>query len=407
MKLIGPFKQIVTMSNLPSKGSIDDDLLDVIENGGILLKGENIFEVGAFEELVDKYSDKNIELEAVEGDQVALPGFIDCHTHICWSGSRTTDYAKRLSGKTYLEIAQEGGGIWSSVLNTRKASEKELKEITEIRANQLLIDGITTVEVKSGYGLSVKDELKVLKAINKAQTKADLISTCLAAHIKPKDFEGTSKEYLDELTENLLPVLKEEDLTDRIDIFIEDSAFSVPEARTYLQKAKAMGFDVVIHGDQFSVGGSALAIELKAVSVDHLEMADNYEIEQLAKSNVVATVLPGASMGLGLPFAPARRLLDEGCSVAIASDWNPGSAPNGDLLMQATVLGAYEYLTIAETLAGITCRAADALNLSDRGVLKNGYIADIVAFKTNDFREVVYRQGKLKPFKVWKKGSLI
>ena len=406
MKLIGPFTEILTMDKLPAKGPLADDQLEVIPIGGLLIDDEKIVEVGTFAALEQKAIHEEIPVERITTEMVAIPGMIDAHTHLCWAGSRATDYAKRLSGKTYLEIAKEGGGIWSTVLKTREATMDQLCQTVRKHTDQLLSDGVTTTEVKSGYGLSVENELKMLWAIKRCDTEIDLIPTCLAAHILPIDFEGNTKEYLHYMVDELLPKVKEEGLSNRVDIFIEDSAFGVDEARDYLLKAKAMGFDLVVHGDQFSMGGSQLAVELGAVSVDHMEASDDKSIRVLAQSDVVSTVLPGASLGLGISFAPARKLIDEGACLVIASDWNPGSAPNGDLLMQASLLGAYEKLTISETLAGITVRAAKALKLNDRGVLKAGNLADIVAFPTNDYREIIYRQGKLKPVQVWKKGTL-
>lgn len=407
MKLIGPFTQLLTMDHLPFKGALTDDQLEIIPNGGIVIDHEKIVEVGNFDALQKRAFQDHFDIERIETEMVAIPGMIDAHTHLCWAGTRADDYAKRLSGKTYLEIAAEGGGIWSTVQKTREASLKSLQNTTSQHANEMLQNGITTIEVKSGYGLTVDDELKMLRAIKDADTQADLISTCLAAHVCPKDYDGNPSQYLQMIVNQLLPNVRELNLSHRVDIFIEASAFGVDDARVYLQQAKALGFDLVIHGDQFSMGGSQLAIESGAVSVDHLEVSDKKAISAIAKSNVVAVVLPGASIGLGLPFAPARKLLDAGACVAIASDWNPGSAPMGDLLCQAAILGSFEKLTIAETLAGITVRAAKALNLNDRGVLKPGNIADIVAFPTNDYREIIYRQGMLKPVLVWKKGTPI
>ena len=407
MKLIGPFTQLLTMDHLPPKGSIADDQLEIIANAGLMVDDGLVVETGDYLNLEKKAIQHGYEFEKLHGEMVAIPGLIDAHTHLCWAGSRADDYAKRLSGKTYLEIAAEGGGIWSTVQKTRAASLEELQAITQNRANEMLLNGITTIEVKSGYGLSVEAELIMLKAIKTAKTKADLISTCLAAHVCPKDYNGNPTQYLQMIVNQLLPKVKEQNLSHRIDIFIEASAFGVDEARVYLQQAKALGFDLVIHGDQFSMGGSQLAIESGAVSVDHLEVSDKKAISAIAKSNVVAVVLPGASIGLGLPFAPARQLLDAGACVAIASDWNPGSAPMGNLLCQAVIMGSYEKLTMAETLAAITVRAAKALKLDDRGVFKPGNIADIVAFPTNDFREIIYRQGMLKHLQVWKRGTPI
>ena len=185
---------------------------------------------------------------------------------------------------------------------------------------------------------------------------------------------------------------------------MEDQAFSVEQSRNYLIAAQKMGFDLTVHADQFTSGGSALAVELAARSADHLEASTTEDINRLAKSAVVATVLPGATLGLGMPFPPARKLLDAGCCVAIASDWNPGSAPRGDLLTAATLMGAAEKLTIAETLAGMTLRAAQALNLSDRGRLAAHQIADWLEFPVLDYREIMYHQGALKPNQIIKKG---
>ena len=389
--LIGPFTQLLTMDNLPERGKLSDEQLEIIPDAGILHQEGRILAVGNFERL--RRDNPDAEIEFFEGDFVCLPGMIDVHTHICWAGSRANDYAMRLAGKTYLEIAEAGGGIWSTVMKTREASVEELAELTFERAEKLYQQGVTTIEVKSGYGLSVDDEIKMLKAIQLAnqKTSAELIPTCLAAHIKPKDFPGNEQEYLQYIIENLLPEVKKQNLANRVDIFVEKGAFSVSNAKHYLSEAKKMGFDLVIHGDQFSSGCASLAAEIQAISIDHLEYADESEIEILAKSNVIPVVLPGASIGLGEKFAPARKLLDAGCSLVIASDWNPGSAPMGNLLIQAAILGAYEKLSMAETWAALTCRAARALKRNDIGVLKKGNKADFIVFETEDFREILYR----------------
>jgi len=407
MTLTGPFKQLLTMDNLPVKGHLSDKQMEIIPDGGILHHEGKILAIANYQLLKQQYNDATIEL--IEGEYVAIPGMIDAHTHICWAGSRANDYALRLSGKSYLEIAAAGGGIWDTVQKTREASVDVLAVLTEQRAQQLLEQGVTTIEVKSGYGLSVSQELKILEAIALAgkKSQADLVPTCLAAHMLPKDFFGNENDYLQQLTERLLPEIKKKNLTNRVDIFVEKSAFSIQAARTYLHKAKEMGFDIVLHGDQFSVGAVALANETGAISIDHLEMADDQEIALLAKGDVIPVVLPGASLGLGERFAPARRLLDAGTSLVIASDWNPGSAPMGYLLAQAAILGTMEKLTMTEVWAAITCRAAGALKMTDRGILKQGYLADFIAFKTSDFKEILYQQGQMKAEMIWKNGILI
>lgn len=405
--LIGPFSQILPMSGLSHKGPLKDEDLKPIETGGILLEGEQIKAIGLYGELLRSAGDADkIELE---GKHIALPGLVDAHTHICFGGSRAKDYAMRNAGKSYLEIAREGGGIWDTVTRTREASEEQLVKNTVKIAKRHLKNGTTTIEVKSGYGLSVDQELKMLSAIKRAdeQVPIDLIATCLAAHIPPKDFTGSAKDYLDQISQQLLPVVQSDELSKRVDIFIEEGAFTAADALAYLQSAKDMNFDITVHADQFSTGGSELAVKVGALSADHLEASTENEIEILANSPVIATALPGASMGLGCPFTPARKILDAGGSLAIASDHNPGSAPMGDLLTQAAVLGSFEKLSNAEVLAGITFRAAAALNLNDRGILQEGYLADMAVFHTDHYNEVLYNQGNLKPCMVWKNGLLV
>ncbi|SEM15845.1 imidazolonepropionase [Chitinophaga rupis] len=407
MLLIGPFSQILPMSGLPLKGPLQDEQLPLIEKGGILITGDTITAIGRFATLQQEYP--QCEVHFIDKPMVLLPGFIDCHTHICFDGNRNRDYAMRIAGKSYLEIARAGGGIWDSVMKTRIADDVTLAENTVARANRHLQEGVTTIEVKSGYGLDLVNEVKMLQAIQSASlhTAATLIPTCLAAHMLPKDYKGAPAEYLSWILAELLPVLQAEQLAKRVDIFIEETAFTPTDARTFLLAAKQLGFAATVHADQFSAGGSAVAVEAGALSADHLEASTEKEIALLAASNTTAVVLPGASLGLGMHYAPARKLLDAGASLAIASDWNPGSAPMGDLLIQAAVLSAAQHLSMAETLAALTVRAAPALQLTQVGQLEAQYAADMQAYATADYRDILYYQGKLKPELVWKAGILI
>ena len=411
MKLIGPFKQIVTLNNLPLRGKISDKQLEIIENGGILINSENkIEEIGNYEVIANKTKQSLSNSPTLQfSNSVVLPAFIDCHTHICFGGNRANDFAMRNAGKTYLEIAEKGGGIWSSVQHTRNASESELLEKLLERINRLISLGITTIEIKSGYGLNVESELKMLRVMKKAQekTEATLVPTCLSAHLKPKDFEGTSSAYLQYILTEILPKVKQENLSKRVDIFIEKSAFQPEESRKFLEKAKEMGFEITVHADQFTAGSSRIAVEVGAVSADHLEATIDEDIEFLANSETVAVALPGASLGLGEPFTPARKILDKNGILAIASDWNPGSAPMGNLITQASILATYQKLSTAEVLAGITFRAAKALNLKDRGILKKGMKADFVVFETDNFQNILYNQGSLVASEVYIDGEKI
>ncbi len=407
--LLGPFTQLLSMDSMPLKGAISNEQLNPIIRGGIVLQAEHILKCGDYDTLYSEAVASKWRILKLEGEHVVLPGYIDAHTHICFAGSRARDFSMRNSGKSYLDIAAAGGGIKDTVMHTRQCCQHELSRLTQERASSLLAQGITTIEVKSGYGLTVADELKMLRAIKAANENVDaeLISTCLAAHTVPREYNGSSEDYLKEMADELFPILHQEQLCSRVDIFIEKTAFSVIEGQEYISRAKPFNFDITVHADQFTTGGSALAVSIGAVSADHLEASTDVEVALLANSNTIAIALPGASIGLGCAFTPARKLLDAGASLAIASDWNPGSAPMGNLLCQASILACYEKLSDAEVFAAITYRAAASLKLSDRGRLAKGQQADFVIYNTDDYREILYAQGRLQPSEVWKRGKKV
>ena len=390
------------MVNLPERGAISDNSLEIIDDGGVVIEDGKIIEVGDFLSL----SKNDLDVREITYPCVLLPGFIDSHTHVCHYGNRSDEYAKRNSGISYQQILEEGGGIHNTMNSTSNSTDEQLKDDTLNRLKRHFQEGVLTCEVKSGYAPNLEDEVRMLRIINEIDSSndIDLIPTCLAAHVTPKKYES-SKKYLDSIVNDLLPIIKEENLSNRVDIFIEEKAFSITEASNFLEKIKN-DFYITAHANQFTSGGLKVGVDNGAVSVDHLEVITDQEIDYLSKSDTTGVVLPGCSLGLGIPFAPARKLLDYNCKVSIASDWNPGSAPMGDLLMQASLLGSTEKLSNAEVLAGITCRAANALSLEDRGSLENGKIADMIGFKTNDFRDILYNQGKLKPSFICKRGKI-
>ena len=403
MKLIGPFVQLLPMTGMPKRGALSNDQMPVISAAGILVNDGKVVQVGNFEALKSEAN----EVYEIEYPAVAMPGWIDCHTHMLWGGSRAGDFEKRNSGVSYQHILEQGGGIFDTVQRTKEASDQQLLNALVARLTRHLTDGITTVEIKSGYGLSDVDEIRMLRLIKEAKNHAhqQLISTFLGAHVCPLDYN--KEEYLTFLSTEVFPKLKEEALTDRVDIFVEEGAFPADLAFPYLQKAKAQGFELTVHANQFTEGGAYLAAKLGARSADHLEHLDGEEITALAKSSTVAVALPGASIGLGVPFTPARRLLDAGASLAIATDWNPGSAPQGDLICQTAMTAVNEKLTTAEAFAGVTTRAADALGLTNVGQLSSGANADLAVYPTADHREILYHMGGLRPAETIIRGETV
>ena len=390
------------MSNLPLHGALSDNKIEVIEKGGVVISGDKIIEVGNFKNLFKK----KYQLIEINTPQVLLPGFIDCHTHICHFGSRSDEYSKRNAGVSYQKILSEGGGIHNTMSATEKASDDDLLNVTIKRLDRHLKEGVLTCEVKSGYGSNLSEEVRLLSLINQLNTShnIDIVPTCLAAHVTPKGYNSSS-EYLEKIIEELIPIIKKSRLSDRVDIFTEEKAFTVNESLKYLSELKN-DFDITVHANQFSSGGVEVAVKSRAKSADHLEVLNEKEIKLLSESNTSAVVLPGCSLGLGIPFAPARKLLDGNCKLSIATDWNPGSATMGDLLHQASLLGSIEKLTNAEVFSAITFRAADALGLEDRGRIEKNKIADFIGFETNDYKEILYHQGKLKPSLICKRGEI-
>lgn len=394
MELWGPFAQVVTLRNLPEEGKIFDTQLEVIPHGGILVDKDHIVDIKPFSQFKEEY-----RRVPVPYPSIVMPGFVDAHTHLLYAGTRAHEYALKLQGKTYLDIARMGGGILHTVKQTR--SSTSLEDQLKKRLKKQALNGTTTIEIKTGYGLSVKDEINQLKILNEIESPIDIVPTCLAAHVLPPEFTS-AKEYLGVLVDELLPLIHP--YTKRIDIFVDESAFPEKEGFEYLQAAKKMGFSVIVHADQFRKGGAMMAASLSALSADHLETSTEEEIIALKTRKVIPIVLPGASLGLGLPFPKARLMLNRGLPLVIASDTNPGSAPMGDLLTEAAILSAYEKLTNAEVFAAITIRAAKALELNDRGILDKGKKADFIIFPTDDYREILYYQGSLKPIGTVKNG---
>ncbi|MCF7926672.1 MAG: imidazolonepropionase [Candidatus Izimaplasma sp.] len=341
---------------------------------------------------------------------IAMPGFIDSHTHLVYGGSREGEFRQKLEGIPYLDILKQGGGILKSVEQTRASSFDELYQQSLKSLNILMSYGVTSLEIKSGYGLNLETEIKQLKVIKqlKEDTKLDIKATYLGAHAIPNEYKNKANDYLETVKSDLLTI-KQENLADFVDIFCEDSVFDLEQSKDFLSYAKDLGFNLKIHADEIvSLGGGGLAAELKATSADHLMAVSDSDIKELAKSKTVTNLLPATSFYLNKTYANARKMIKEGCIVALSSDYNPGSSPseNFQFVMQ---LGANKLkMTPGEVLTAVTINAAKAINLEQSvGSLEVGKQADIVLLDAPNLPYVLYHYGINHTSKVIKNGKVI
>jgi len=328
------------------------------------------------------------------GGRLVIPGLVDCHTHLAFAGWRAEEFVQRSLGRSYLEISRAGGGILSTVRKTRAATEAELIQRAKGFLAEMLALGVTTVECKSGYGLDETNELKLLRVYQRlaAEQPVRLVSTFLGAHLIPPEFHDNREQYLDLLIESMIPRVAREQLATCCDVFVEESAFTVAEARRILQAGKSHGLRPKLHADQLTAGGGAeLAGEVRAISADHLECVSERGIAALAQSGVVAVGLPLASIYLRQAAMPARRLIAAGVPVAVATDFNPGSAPSYHLPLALTLACTLLGMTPAEALKGATLYAARAVGLEDSvGSLEPGKLADFAVIDASDPDQWLY-----------------
>ncbi len=410
--LITNISEIATPIGSGPKRGADQGKIYRLRGAVVLCREGKIAFIGSSEELARELE---AELEAETLDAAGgtlIPGFVDPHTHLPWSGSREEEFAMRLDGKTYMEIAAAGGGILSTVRATRGASEEDLVAAVKRRLDFMIRYGTTTAEAKSGYGLNLDDELKQLRAIQQASSEhaVDLIPTLMAAHETPPEYRDRRGQYLDLVCEEIIPQAAEENLARFCDVFCEKGVFSTDESRQVLVSGAENGLAPRLHADEFvDSGGAVLAAELGALSADHLIAVSPKGIEAMAQAGVTAVLLPGTSFFLMKhTYAPARRLVEAGVPVALATDCNPGSS-NTESMPMIFVLAVFELgLTIEESLTGATLNSAACLGEGERiGSVEVGKDADLVILDAPNLNHLAYHYGINPVATVIKRGRVV
>jgi imidazolonepropionase len=371
--------------------------LGIIKDGAVLCSGAKIvFACKTKDALRDPWLKRNRK-KIVEIDcagQVVLPGFVDSHTHPVFVTPRLVDFEKRIAGGTYEQIAEAGGGIRSSVESVRQASKKLLVDKVLDALHQMAEQGTTTVEAKSGYGLTVDSEIKSLEAIRSAAAKwpGTVIATLLGAHVVPKEFHGRSQEYVEVVCRQMIPLVARRNLAQFVDVFTDRGAFTAEDTEKIFDAAKKHGLGVRAHVCQLSETALRPLLRFSVASLDHLDLVSDTDIRQLAKTETIATLVPGANYFLGLEkFPPARKLIDGGAAVALATDYNPGSSPTDSMPFVLSLACTHLKMSPAEAIAAATVNGAWALCLQERkGSIEPGKDADLAVFDVCDYREIAY-----------------
>lgn len=412
--LIHSANQLLTLAGPPQRGEVLGNL-GIIPGGAILIRDGVVKAVGPSVELISAYPEESL---IDVSNCIVMPGFVDPHTHVIWAGDRAVEFEMRLEGKTYLEILKSGGGILSTVRATREADVDSLLEQTKARLWRMFNHGTTTVEAKTGYGLEMDAELRMLHVILALDKEGpwELAPTFLGAHAIPPEFEGDPEGYTDHICVIMLPALIkwwETHAADVplpfVDVFCEIGAFSLEQSRRILKTAKDLGFPLKIHADEFeNLGGSSLAVELGAVSADHLVATSKRDIKALSKSDTVAVGLPGTPFGLAEDkYTPAKEILAGGGLLALASDLNPGTSWCENIQMAVAIACRYMRLTPAQAIAAATINAAAAIGRDEIiGSLEVGKQADLLILNVPDYRHLGYRYGTNLVHTVVKKGAV-
>ena len=402
--------QVVTCSGFNAKFGKQMENLNVIDNGCVVIEDGIIKYVGNTQNnLLDEYDQSKYCVVDGRGKCV-LPGFIDSHTHFIFGGFIEEEFSWRLNGLSYMEIMKRGGGIENTVKATRKASFDELYKLGEDRLNSMLSFGVTTVEGKSGYGLDLDTELRQLKVMKKLNDNhpVDVVNTFLGAHAVPSEYKDRSDEYIDFMLKEVLPLVSKYNLAEFCDVFCEKGVFSIEQSRKILKEAKNYGFKLKIHADKIvQLGGAELASELGAVSADHLLHTSDKGINDMKENKVISTLLPTTSFCLG-NFGNARKMIDSGCALALATDFNPGSGFTNSIPLMFALASIYMNMKIEEVINAMTINSAAALDRADViGSIDVGKKGDIVILKYPSYKFLPYNTGVNIVDKVIKDGVLV
>ena len=405
--------QLVTMAGpAPRRGRALGEV-GAMKDGAVLVREGRIVAAGPraqVEKAAAARGAKKVDL----GGRVVTPGLVDAHTHLVFAASRAAEYEQRIAGATYEQIAETGGGILSSVRALRAAPDDALATTARARLARMAAHGTTTAEAKTGYGLDFENELRTLKLLRRLNEEqaVEIVPTLLAAHVVPPEFRqpGGADEYVNRIVRLILPAAALEGLAEYCDVFVERGAFTVTQARRVMAAARALGLKLRLHAEQLArTGGASLAVEVEAASVDHLDFVNGADIRALAASDVACVMVPGCSFHLGLArYAPARKLIDAGAIVALATDCNPGTSPTLSLPMAMSLACTQMRMTPGEALAACTINAAYSLGRAERiGSIETGKDADLAVFDVEDYREIPYYFGVNHCARTFKRGQTI
>jgi len=384
--------------------SPEEDKLKILSDIEILIEDSTIIQISKTVGMAE---------EEIDADGALItPGFVDSHTHPIFAGNRANEFGMRVSGKSYEEIALMGGGIISSINEVRNASEEQLLEECLERINFFLVHGTTTIEAKSGYGLTVEDELKSLRVIKRLNESSplDIIPTFMGAHAFPPEFKNDHEGYVQLICEEMIPVVAEENLAEFCDVFCENGYFTLEDSRKILETAKEYGLTPRLHADEFADSGAAgLSAEVCAISADHLMAVSDEGIKKMAENGVIATLLPGTTLFLGKnKFASGRKIIDSGCDVALATDFNPGSCTMQSMPQIISLANLFCGLSTNEAFKGATWNGAKAINREKKmGAILEGFQADMLFWELGSIEELPYWMGSDRILNVMKKGKLL